>query len=118
MQSKQPGLEASSIRSAGMQAPPPEPAQAFCTASRSDGRQLVPFVGGDVKTPGLQPGYGAGQVAPRTPHAPAWQTRFCEVQFSQSAPKLPQFAGPLPGRQAPSAAQQPAQVSGPQCGPL
>jgi len=119
MQSKQPGLELKTIWSAGMHAALPlAPAQAFSTVSSSDCRQLVPLVGGEVSTPGLQPGYGAGHVAPRTPQAPAWQTRFWELQFSQSDPKLPQLAGPVPGRHCPSAPQQPAHVSGPQCGPL
>jgi len=40
------------------------------------------------------------------------------MQFSHTAPNAPQFCAAVPGRHVPSAAQQPAQVSGPQWVPL
>jgi hypothetical protein len=78
------------------------------------GWQLVALEGGAVAAPGLHPAYGAGHVAPRTPHAPDWQVWPCDVQFSQTAPYVPQFCAAVPGRQVPSGEQHPAQVSGPQ----
>jgi hypothetical protein len=66
----------------------------------------------------VHPGYGAGQVAPTTPHAPPWQVSPRAKQLSHALPYKPQLRGPVPGAHVPFGVQQPLQLSGPQCGPV
>jgi hypothetical protein len=91
--------------------------QAEARAERSAAVQLVEVGGGVVITPGLQPPYGAGQVAPGAPQAPFWHVSFWLAQLSQSAPKRPHRALFAPATHWPLAVQQPPQLSGPQWAP-